>query len=83
MLLVHGCDVFINICILFNISNLLRIGNDNIYINLFIVTLLVGFYYITYEENVLGELYLGYLNDVDEGNFMVATGYFLRSIFGE
>ena len=33
MLLDHGCDVFTNICILYNISHLLRIGNDNIYID--------------------------------------------------
>ena len=54
MLLDYGYDVFTNICILFNISHLLRIGNDNIYIELFIVTLLVGFYYMTYEEYALG-----------------------------
>ena len=82
MLLDHGCDVFTNICILFNISHLLRIGNDNIYINLFIVTLLVGFYYMTYEEYALGELYLGFINGADEGNFLVATGSLFGLIFG-
>ena len=82
MLLDHGCDVFTNICILFNISHLLRIGNDNIYIDLFIITLLVGFYYMTYEEYALGELYLGYFNGADEGNFIVATGSLFGLIFG-
>ena len=82
MLLDHGCDVFTNICILFNISHLLRIGNDNIYIDLFIITLLVGFYYMTYEEYALGELYLGYFNGADEGNFIVATGSLFGFIFG-
>ena len=82
MLLDHGCDVFTNICILYNISHLCRIGNDNIYMTLFVVTLLVGFFYMTYEEYALGELYLGPFNGADEGNFLVATGSLIGFIYG-
>ena len=37
---------------------------------------------MTYEEYALGELYLGYFNGADEGNFIVATGSLFGFIFG-
>ena len=39
MLLDHGCDVFTNICVLFNISHLVRLGNNTLFVQFLIITL--------------------------------------------
>lgn len=82
MLLDHGCDVFTNICVLFNISHLVRLGNDTLFIQYFIICLFLGFYATTYEEYVLGEMHLGIINGPDEGNFLIATGSLVSFILG-
>ena len=82
MLLDHGCDVFTNICVLFNISHLIRLGNDTLFIQCLIICLFLGFYATTYEEYVLGEMHLGIINGPDEGNFLIATGSLLSFILG-
>ena len=82
MLLDHGCDVFTNICVFFNVAHLCRLGNDSIYIQFLIITLYLGFYTTTYEEYVLGEMHLGIINGPDEGNFFIATGTFVSFIIG-
>ena len=82
MLLDHGCDVFTNICVLFNVSHLCRLGNGSIFIEFLIITLYLGFYSTTYEEYVLGEMHLGIINGPDEGNFLIATGSLVSFILG-
>ena len=82
MLLDHGCDVFTNICVLFNISHLVRLGNDTLFIQYFIICLFLGFYATTYEEYVLGEMHLGIINGPDEGNFLIATGSLVSFLLG-
>ena len=82
MLLDHGCDVFTNICVLFNVSHLCRLGNDTIFIEFLLITLYLGFFSTTYEEFVLGEMHLGVFNGPDEGNFMIATGSLIGFILG-
>ena len=82
MLLDHGCDVFTNICVLFNVSHLCRLGNDTLYIEFLLITLYLGFFSTTYEEFVLGEMHLGVFNGPDEGNFMIATGSLISFILG-
>ena len=82
MLLDHGCDVFTNICVLFNISHLVRLGNNTLYMQFFIITLFLGFYATTYEEYVLEEMHLGIINGPDEGNFLIATGSLVSFFLG-
>ena len=82
MLLDHGCDVFTNICVFFNVAHLCRLGNDSIFIQFLIITLYLGFYTTTYEEYVLGEMHLGIINGPDEGNFFIATGTFASVFLG-
>lgn len=82
MLLDHGCDVFTNICVLFNVSHLCRLGNDTIFLEFLLITLYLGFFSTTYEEFVLGEMHLGVFNGPDEGNFMIATGSLISFILG-
>ena len=82
MLLDHGCDVFTNICVLFNVSHLCRLGNDTIFLEFLLITLYLGFFSTTYEEFVLGEMHLGVFNGPDEGNFMIATGSLIGFILG-
>jgi ethanolaminephosphotransferase len=80
MLLDHGCDVFTNICVFFNVAHLVRLGNESIFVEFLIITLYLGFFTTTYEEYVLGEMHLGIINGPDEGNFFIATGT-LASVF--
>ena len=82
MLLDHGCDVFTNICVLFNVSHLCRLGNDTIFLEFLLITLYLGFFSTTYEEFVLGEMHLGVFNGPDEGNFMIATSSLISFILG-
>ena len=82
MLLDHGCDVFTNIFVLFNISHLVRLGNDTLFIQFFIITLFLGFFATTYEEYALGEMHLGIINGPDEGNFLIANASLLSFILG-
>ena len=82
MLLDHGCDVFTNICVFFNVAHLCRLGNESIFVEFLIITLYLGFYTTTYEEYILGEMHLGIINGPDEGNFFIATGTFISFIIG-
>jgi hypothetical protein len=82
MLLDHGCDVFTNICVLFNISHLVRLGNNTLFVQFLIITLFLGFYATTYEEYVLEEMHLGIINGPDEGNFLIATGSLICFLLG-
>ena len=82
MLLDHGCDVFTNMCVLFNVSHLCRLGNDTLFIEFLLITLYLGFYCTTYEEYVLGEMHLGIINGPDEGNFMIASAGLISFILG-
>ena len=82
MLLDHGCDVFTNICVFFNVAHLCRLGNESIFVEFFIITLYLGFYTTIYEEYLFGEMHLGVFNGPDEGNFMVATGSLISFILG-
>lgn len=82
MLLDHGCDVFTNMCVLFNVSHLCRLGNDTIYVEFLTFTLYLGFYTTIYEEYLLGEMHLGIINGPDEGNFLIATGSLVSFILG-
>jgi ethanolaminephosphotransferase len=82
MLLDHGCDVFTNICVFFNVSHLCRLGNDSIYVEFLIICLYLGFFTTIYEEYLLGEMHLGIINGPDEGNFFIATGTLVAFILG-
>ena len=82
MLLDHGCDVFTNICVFFNVSHLCRLGNDTLFIEFLVITLDLGFYSTTYEEYILGEMHLGIINGPDEGNFLIATASLISFIIG-
>jgi ethanolaminephosphotransferase len=82
MLLDHGCDVFTNICVFFNVAHLCRLGNESIFVEFLIITLYLGFYTTIYEEYVLGEMHLGIINGPDEGNFLIATGSLVSFILG-
>lgn len=82
MLLDHGCDVFTNMCVLFNVSHLCRLGNDSLYVEYLIICLYLGFFTTIYEEYLLGEMHLGIINGPDEGNFLIATGSFVSFILG-
>lgn len=82
MLLDHGCDVFTNICVFFNVSHLCRLGNDSIYVEFLVICLYLGFFTTIYEEYLLGEMHLGIINGPDEGNFFIATGTLVAFILG-
>jgi ethanolaminephosphotransferase len=82
MLLDHGCDVFTNMCVLFNVSHLCRLGNETIFIDGLVFTLYLGFFTTIYEEYLLGEMHLGIINGPDEGNFLIATGSLVSFILG-
>jgi len=82
MLLDHGCDVFTNIIVCFNMSHLLMLGDSDFFSPLYFMALLPGFYTLTYQEYVFGELTLGYCNGADEGNVLVSLFSFLGFLFG-
>ena len=82
MLLDHGCDVFTNMCVLFNVSHLCRLGNESIFIDGLVFTLYLGFFTTIYEEYLLGEMHLGIINGPDEGNFLIATGSLVSFFLG-
>jgi phosphatidylglycerophosphate synthase len=81
-LLDQGCDVFTNKCVLFNISHLVRLGNNTIIMQFFIIVLLLVLYAATYEEYLLEEMNLGIINGPDEGNFLIATGSLVSFLLG-
>lgn len=80
MLLDHGCDVFTNIIICFNVTHLLQLGNEGFFSYLIFIALLPGFFCLTYEEYLLHELHLGGFNGPDEGNVMVAVGALVAGV---
>ena len=82
MLLDHGCDVFTNIIVCFNMSHLLMLGDSDFFSPLYFMALLPGFYALTYQEYVFGELTLGYCNGADEGNVLVSLFSFFGFLFG-
>ena len=81
MLLDHGCDVFTNIIICFNVTHLLQLGNEGPFSYIIFIALLLGFFLLTYEEYLLHELHLGGFNGPDEGNVMVAMGALVGGVF--
>lgn len=81
MLLDHGCDVFTNIIICFNVTHLLQLGNEGPFSYIIFIALLLGFFLLTYEEYLLHELHLGGFNGPDEGNVMVAIGALVGGLF--
>ena len=83
MLLDHGCDIFTNIIVCYNVSHYLQLGNEGPFSYMIFLSLLPGFYSLTYEEYVLNELHLGMFNGPDEGNVIVAVGALVAAIFPE
>ena len=71
MLMDHGCDIFTNIFTAYNMSRLLVVGNDDFFSYSVFFGLLIGFYYMTYEDYKIGEMYFPPINGADEGNFAV------------
>ena len=71
MLMDHGCDIFTNIFTAYNMSRLLVVGNDDFFFFFVFFGLLIGFYYMTYEDYKIGEMYFPPINGADEGNFAV------------
>lgn len=83
MLLDHGCDIFTNIIVCFNVSHLLQLGNEGPFSYMIYVSLLPAFFVLTYEEYILHELHLGVFNGPDEGNLIVAIGALVGGLFPE
>lgn len=72
MLLDHGCDIFTNCLTGFNMTHLFLLGNINAFSYVIFLGLTIGFYTMTYEEYVLGEMHFAAINGSDEGNLGVA-----------
>lgn len=83
MLLDHGCDVFTNCFTAFNLSHLYLVGNSNFFSFSVYIGLLIGFFTITYEELIVGEMHLWYISGPDEGNVYVCVLSIICSIFGQ
>jgi len=83
MLMDHGCDIFTNIFTAYNMSRLLIVGNDDFFSYSIFFGLLVGFYYMTYENYKIGEMYFPPINGADEGNFSVFLIGVACGIFGQ
>jgi len=83
MLMDHGCDIFTNIFTAYNMSKLLIVGNDDFFSYSVFFGLLVGFYYMTYEDYKIGEMYFPPINGADEGNFAVFLIGVGCGIFGQ
>jgi len=71
MLMEYGCDIFTNIFTDYNMSRLLIVGNGGFFSYSVFFGLLVGFYYMTYKDYKIGEMYFPPINGTDEGNFAV------------
>ena len=71
MLMDHGCDIFTNIFTAYNMSRLLIVGNDDFFSYSVFFGLLIGFYYMTFEDYKIGEMYFPPINGADEGNFAI------------
>ena len=71
MLMDHGCDIFTNIFTAYNMSRLLIVGNNDFFSYSVFFGLLIGFYYMTFEDYKIGEMYFPPINGADEGNFAV------------
>ena len=71
IVMVNGCDIFINIIMAYNLTRLLIIGNE--YFDSFSVFfgIYLGFYMMTYENYKIGQIYFPIINWVDEGNFAI------------
>lgn len=80
MLLDHGCDVFTNIIVCYNVHHFICAGSDDLFAILIYFSLYLGFYCTTYEEYVCGEMHLWYINGPDEGNLIVAVGALITGI---
>ena len=83
MIMDHGCDVFTTIFTSFNLSKLLIIGNDNFISFSIFCGLMVGFYFMTYEDYKIGEMYFPAINGADEGNFGIFLLGFIDGIIGQ
>ena len=83
MLMDHGCDIFTNIFTSYNMSRLLIVGNDDFFSYSVFFGLLIGFYYMTYEDYKIGEMYFPPINGADEGNFAVFLIGLACGIFGQ
>ena len=83
MLVDHGCDIFTNCFTCFNLSHLTLIGNDNFLSISIFCGLILGFYSMTYEEYIIGELHFPVINATDEGNLVVSLFGFFCGIFGQ
>ena len=81
MLLDHGCDVFTNIIVCYNVSHLLMLGNTGFFSYCLFISLIPGFFTTTYEEYVIGYLNLPCINGADEGNVFVFMGSLIGWIF--
>ena len=82
MLLDHGCDVFTNIIVAFNMSHLLLLGNNSIFSFIFYSGLFLGFFSFTYQEYIFGELLLPPINGANEGNLAIVFFSFCGFVFG-
>ena len=83
MLVDHGCDIFTNCFTCFNLSHLTLIGNDNFLSISIFCGLILGFYSMTYEEYIIGELHFPVINATDEGNLAVSLFGICCGIFGQ
>ena len=82
MLLDHGCDVFTNIIVAFNMSHLLILGSNNFISFLFFSGLFLGFFSLTYQEYIFGELLLPEINGANEGNLLIVIFSLVGFFFG-
>jgi len=82
MLLDHGCDSITTIIVCFNMSHLLILGKNGFFSPLMFISLLSGFYFITYRQYYLDDLYFGFINAADEGNLVIVILSFFGFIFG-
>lgn len=83
MLMDHGCDIFTNICTCFNVTKLLLLGNDDIYSFSAFFGLILGFYIMTYEEYIVGEMHFPPINGTDEGNLVISIMGVILAITGQ
>lgn len=83
MLLDHGCDVFTNCFTAFNLSHLYVVGNSTFFSFSVFIGLFIGFFTLTYEELIVGEMHFWYINGTDEGNMFVSLMGIVCAIAGQ
>ena len=83
MLMDHGCDIFTDIITSFNLTRLLIVGNEGFFSYSVFLSLLLGFFMMTYEDYKIGEMNFPMINGVDEGNLAVAIIGIICGIFGQ